>query len=85
MKKHLLFSLLIAGSLFLSLTAARTAQAQIPGAFLSAGALGGIQSSNVPGIGAGNFYAVRGSFASFFGEMRHANWGGSDAEREGKQ
>ena len=55
------------------------AHAQIPGAILSAGALGGIQSSNVNGIGAGNFYAVRGSFANFFGELRHANWGGSNA------
>ena len=78
MKKLLVFSLILAGSLFLSLTSSDSARAQVPGAIISAGALGGFQSSNVPGIGAGNFYAVRGAFSGFFAEMRHANWGGSN-------
>ena len=63
----------------MTVASTKSAEAQVPGAILSAGALGGFQSSNVDGIGAGNFYAVRGSFANFFGEMRHANWGGSNA------
>ncbi len=79
MKKQLTLSLLIAGILLFGITTAKSADAQVPGAIISGGALGGFQSSNVNGIGAGNFYAVRGSFASFFGELRHANWGGSDA------
>lgn len=55
------------------------AQAQVPGALLSASVLGGLQTSNLDGIGAGNYYALRGGFGSFFGELRHANWGGSNA------
>jgi hypothetical protein len=79
MKKRLIFSLIVAGSLLFSLTGTDSARAQVPGAIISAGALGGFQSSNVSGVGAGNFYAIRGAFSGFFGEMRHANWGGSDA------
>jgi hypothetical protein len=66
-------------SLFLGLASINTAQAQIPGALLSAGALGGIQSSNVDGIGTGTYYSLRGGFGSFFGEARHADWGNSSA------
>ncbi len=79
MKKLLGFSLIAIASLLLNFAPAGAARAQVPGAIVSAGALGGVQSSNVAGIGSGNFYAVRGGFSGFFGEMRHANWGGSDA------
>src|SRR5438105_1389992 len=67
-------------TLLLSITAMHgTAQAQIPGAILSAGALGGVQTSNVDGIGGGTYYALRGAFGTFFGEVRHTNWGNDNA------
>jgi hypothetical protein len=66
-------------SLFLGLSSISTAHAQIPGAILSAGALGGIQSSNVEGIGSGTYYALRGGFGTFFGEVRRTDWGNSSA------
>ncbi len=54
------------------------AQAQVPGAIVSGGALGGVQSSSMDGISMGTYVAVRGSFSNFFGEYRMASWGGSD-------
>src|SRR5947209_15809620 len=55
------------------------ASAQIPGDLVSAGALGGAQTSSVDGIGMGSYFALRGSFADFFGEMRSVSWGGDNA------
>lgn len=55
------------------------ASAQIPGDLVSAGALGGAQSSSVDGIGMGSYLALRGSFADFFGEMRTVSWGNDNA------
>jgi hypothetical protein len=51
------------------------ASAQIPGAILSAGVLGGVQTSSINGMAGGNYWAVRGSFSSLFGELRYATWG----------
>src|ERR1051325_733870 len=62
-----------------SILTPKRANAQIPGDLLSAGALGGAQSSSVDGIGLGSYFALRGSFADFFGEMRHVSWGGESA------
>lgn len=53
-------------------------RAQIPGALVSAGALGGAQGSSVDGISGGSYFALRGGFSGFFGEMRSVSWG-SDA------
>src|SRR5438094_9727750 len=73
-------SLILFLSIFLGLsTMHETAHAQIPGAILSAGALGGVQTSNVDGIGMGTYYALRGAFGTFFGEVRHTNWGNDNA------
>ncbi|MDP4200738.1 MAG: hypothetical protein Q8922_09510 [Bacteroidota bacterium] len=76
MKKYLAFPFL---SLLFGLTLlighVNSAQAQIPGAILSAGALGGVQSSSVAGISGGTYGALRGSFSNFFAEARIASWG----------
>jgi hypothetical protein len=77
MKKILVSASLL---LVLGLVAAipQSANAQVPGAIISAGALGGVQSSSMDGISSGTYMAVRGSFSNFFGEYRIAQWGGSD-------
>jgi hypothetical protein len=53
--------------------------AQIPGDLLSAGVIGGAQSSSVDGIGMGSYFALRGGFSGFFGEMRMVNWGSDNS------
>jgi hypothetical protein len=78
--KRILSILSISALLALSsITLPTTANAQIPGDLLSAGALGGAQSSSVSGIGLGSYFALRGSFADYFGEFRTVSWGGNDA------
>ena len=55
------------------------AEAQVPGAIISGGALGGFQASNLAGVGSGLYLALRGSFSNFFGEVRRTSWGNADA------
>lgn len=52
-----------------------TASAQVPGAIISAGALGGYQSTSRADMGSGDYYSIRGSFTSLFAELRHTDWG----------
>ncbi len=84
MKKHLFLPIIAVLGLSLSLTMSDVARAQVPGSIFSVSALGGIQTSSLTGIGSGgissgDFFAVRGSFTSLFLEVRHVDWGQSNA------
>jgi hypothetical protein len=79
MKKYLISSSIAAFGFILFLTLSSPVRAQVPGSIVSAGALGGAQSSSINGIGSGDYYSVRGSFTNLFGELRHADWGNSSA------
>ena len=80
MKKLILYTLISTFGLLMS----DSARAQVPGSIFSISALGGVQSSSLTGIGSGgvgsgDFFAVRGSFTSLFLEVRHVDWGKSNA------
>ena len=70
----------LATSLFLCFILSGTsAQAQVPGSILSVALLGGVQKSNLDGVGGGTFLAIRGSFSNFFAEIRHSSWGNNNS------
>ena len=73
------FFLFALGLLSFELLSSSGARAQVPGAIISVGALGGFQNSSQTGIGSGTYLALRGSFSSLFGEIRHASWGDNTA------
>ncbi len=84
MKKHLFLPIIAILGLCLSITFSDTARAQVPGSVFSVSAIGGGQTSSLTGIGdvgfgTNDFFAVRGSFMTFFLEYRHVDWGKSDA------
>ena len=69
------FFLFALGLLSFELLSSSDAHAQVPGAIISVGALGGFQNSSQTGVGSGSYLALRGSFSSLFGEIRHVSWG----------
>ena len=77
--RAIFFFLVTFGLLSIELLSLSAARAQIPGAILSIGGLGGVQGSSQTGIGSGTYFALRGSFSSLFGELRHASWGDNSA------
>lgn len=70
--KNTIWAFIILASI--SIFAGRS-EAQIPGAIVSAGVLGGLQTSSINGMAGGNYWALRGSFSSLFAELRYATWG----------
>ncbi len=84
MKKHRLNSIIVVIGLCLFVTFSGRAQAQVPGSVISVSAIGGGQTSSLSGVGSvgfgtNDFFAVRGSFMTFFVEYRHVDWGKSNA------
>ncbi len=80
-KQTLVFITLVA--LSVSFIVTDTARAQVPGSIFSVTALGGAQTSSLSGVGdigfgTNDFFAVRGSFMTFFLEYRHVDWGKSN-------
>lgn len=78
MKKLLILPIAVFG-IFLSVTLADTARAQVPGSIISVSGMFGAQSSSQTGVGTGYYYAVRGSFTTLFAEVRHVDWGSTGA------
>ncbi len=84
MKKLLVLTLFFFLTLSITSSFIDEAYAQVPGAVISATAIGGGQTSSLSGVGSvgfgtNDFFAVRGSFMTFFLEYRHVDWGKSNA------
>jgi hypothetical protein len=83
MKKLLFLTLFFTFTLGTTSAFIDQARAQVPGAVISATAIGGGQTSSLSGVGSvgfgtNDFFAVRGSFMTFFLEYRHVDWGKSN-------